>query len=385
MNYIFKKIAFSLILISLVLSRLVQVYANNNEISDRAKKLYILNIIDSEDELDKHVTRAEFSKILVKASSDKDKVVGNILSSIANDVDGKNPYAGYIKIVLEKGYMFTYLGGLFKPNDYVTYSDLSRASLALLGYTDSDFIGNKVLTRNLKFESLRLNQDIDKHNNEFLTKADIINGLYNVLRENIKDSKNMYGTMVFDKLVIGDDKELNVLDVLETKTNGPFIIKNENDINIPFDVNNNNVYINGVKSNIEELKFDIGNYGYAILYFDMTNKVLYSYSERDDILAPIKVKKGYIEDIYYAANDLTTPYRVDIDIQKFMIDNEEMKFAFSPSGSFKRDDYIVIICNKMNDTYKTSRDGYGNVVSGDDESEYYNGSIINAFLYNSIK
>lgn len=384
MNHFCKKIVFSIILINLVLSRFIQVYANNNDIYDRTKKLYILNIIDSEDNLDKFVTRAEFSKILVKASSDKDKVKGNIISSITNDVDGTNPYAGYIKIVLEKGYMFTYLGGLFKPNDYVVYSDFCRASLALLGYTDSDFTGNKVLTRNLKFESLGLNLDINKHNNEILTKADIVNGLYNVLRENIKDTKNEYGKTVFDRLIIGDDKELNVLDVMETKTNGPFIVKNENDINVPFDVNNN-IYINGVKSNIDELKFDIGNYGYAILYFDMNNNVIYAYSERDDILAPIKVKKGYIEDIYYTANDLTTPYRVDIDIQKYIIDNEEMKFAFSPSGSFKRDDYIVIICNKMNDTYKTSLDDHGNVVSGNDESEYYNGSIINAFLYNSIK
>ena len=359
-------------------------YSNGlDKMFDRAKILYTLKIIDNDDNLNSNVTRAEFSKMLVKASSDKDKVVGNIISSITNDVDSSNSYAGYIKIVLEKGYMFTYLGGLFRPNDFVTYNDLSRAMLSLLGYTDADFTGNKVLTRNLKFESLKLNEGIDKNNNDYLTKMDIINGIYNTLRESSKDSNTEYGKTIFDKLVIGDDKELNIFDFIETNIDGPVIVKNESQINAQFDINNN-VYINGVKSNIDELIFDIGNYGYAILYFDNNNNILYAYSEREDIIAPIRVIKGYVENIYYTAKDFTTPYRVDIDLGKYFIDNEEMKFAFSSSGSFKIDDHLIIICNKMNDVYKTSRDEFGNVTRSADESEPYNGSIINAFLFNNI-
>lgn len=380
-----KKIILTLILLCIVIIECFIAYASSlNETFDKVKILYTLKIIDNEENLDLFVTRAEFSKMLVKATSDKDKIVGNISNAITNDVDGNNPYAGYIKIALEKSYMFTYLGGLFKPNDYVTYSDLSRAMLSLLGYNDSDFTGNKVLTRNLKYESLKLNDGIDKQSNDFLTKMDIINGIYNTLKENVKDGKTEYGKTVFDKIVIGDDKEINVLDILETKTEGPIFIKNELQINVPFNITSDNIYINGVKSTIDEIKYDIGNYGYAIIYLDINNNVLYAYSERDDILAPIRVKRGYVEDIYYSANDLTTPYRVDIDLQKYMIDNEEMKFAFSPSGSFKKDDYIIFICNKMNDINKSYRDKNGNIVSETDESEPYNGSIINAFLYSSI-
>ena len=46
--------------------------------------------------------------------------------------------------------------------------------------------------------------------------------------------------------------------------------------------------------------------------------------------------------------------------------------------------YIIFICNKMNDINKSYRDKNGNIVSETDESEPYNGSIINAFLYSSI-
>ena len=380
-----KKIVFVFTLVFIVFLECFILRASSveNEL-DRVKTLSTLKIIDNEENLDLFVTRAEFSKMLVKATSDKDKTIGNVVSAITNDVDGTNTYAGYIKIALEKSYMFTYLGGLFKPNDYVTYSDLCRAMLSLLGYVDSDFTGNKVLTRNLKFESLKLNDGIDKQNNDYLSKMDIINGIYNTLKENTKDGKTEYGKTVFDKLIIGDNDELNVFDILETKTKGPIIVKNESQIDAPFSLTNNNVYINGVRSNIDELKYDIGNYGYAILYFDLNNNTLYAYSEREDILAPVRVKKGYIENIYYSANDLTTPYRVDIGLQKYMIDNEEMRFSFSASGSFKIDDYIVFICNKMNDINKSYRDKNGNLVSGIDESEPYNGSIINAFLYSTI-
>ena len=115
--------AFSLLFIVFLECFILRASSVENEL-DRVKTLSTLKIIDNEENLDLFVTRAEFSKMLVKATSDKDKTIGNVVSAITNDVDGTNPYAGYIKIALEKSYMFTYLGGLFKPNDYVTYSDL---------------------------------------------------------------------------------------------------------------------------------------------------------------------------------------------------------------------------------------------------------------------
>ena len=354
-------------------------------IEDKIDVLYLLKIIDDKVSLEEPLTRKEFAKMVVKSSDSKDNITGVIAENVCEDVKSDNIYAGYIKEVIDKGHMFTYLGGLFKPDEYVTYSDLSRAMLSLLGYTNDDFRGNQVIGRNLKFEDLKLNENIDKSGYDVLTKVDVINGIYNMLKEEKKDTTDIYGLKVFDKLLMDSDNELNADEMIEKHVEGPFIIKNVNDITAPFEITDYNVYLNGVKSDIEQVKYDMVNYGYVIFYLDIDREYVYAYTERDDVIAPIQVKKGYVVGIYYSAKDLTTPYRVDIDSHKYMIESEEMKFAFSAVGYIRDGDYIVYLCNKMNDVNKAYIDENGSVVRNNDESEAYNGSIINAFSYDKFK
>ena len=353
--------------------------------NDKIDILYLLKIIDDKDNLTEPLTRKEFAKMIVKSSDAKDKITGIITESVCEDVKDDNIYSGYIKEVIDKGHMFTYLGGLFKPDEYVTYSDLSRAMLSLLGYKSDDFRGNQVLGRNIKFESLKLNENIDKTSSDILYKIDVINGIYNTLKENKKDTNDAYGLTIFDKLIVDSDNELNADEYIEKKVEGPFIIKNVNDITAPFEITNYNVYLNGVKSDIEQVKYDMSNYGYVIFYLDLDREYVYAYTERDDVVAPIQVRKGYIVGIYYSAKDTTTPYRVDIESRKYMLESEEVKFAFSAFGYLREGDYIVYLCNKMNDVTKAYIDENGKVVRNNDESEIYNGSIINAYSYDMFK
>lgn len=246
--------------------------------NDKIDTLVLLKIIEDGGNLDTNVTRAEFSKIIIRASEDRNKVADNLTEAVCNDVSIDTPYAAYINKALEKGYMFTYLGGLFKPYDYVSYSDLTRACLALLSYTNDDFRGNQVIGRNLKFESLGLNENIDKKDSELLTKKDIINGIYNTLKEKPKENDSVYGTLIFDKLIIDGDKELNASEYKNSNVEGPYAAKSIDDIKVPFEITNLNVYINAVRANFEELKDDIINYGYAIYYIDLDNKSVCAYT-----------------------------------------------------------------------------------------------------------
>lgn len=353
--------------------------------NDKIDTLVLLKIIEDGGNLDTNVTRAEFSKIIIRASEDRNKVADNLTEAVCNDVSIDTPYAAYINKALEKGYMFTYLGGLFKPYDYVSYSDLTRACLALLSYTNDDFRGNQVIGRNLKFESLGLNENIDKKDSELLTKKDIINGIYNTLKEKPKENDSVYGTLIFDKLIIDGDKELNASEYKNSNVEGPYAAKSIDDIKVPFEITNLNVYINAVRANFEELKDDIINYGYAIYYIDLDNKSVCAYTERQDVSAPIVVRKGYIYKIYYAASNMLVPYRVDIDKYKYMLDSEEVKFAFTANGHFKEGDYIIYLCNKMNDVTSAYLDENGNRVNSNEELEPYNGSVIIAFSLSEIK
>ena len=205
-----------------------------------------LKIIEDTGNLDKPVTRAEFSKFIIRASKFRENTSEFITEDVCNDVYSITPYAPYIKKALEEGYMFTYLGGFFKPDEFVTYNDLSRACLALLSYKNEDFRGNQVIGRNLKFKSLGLDENIDKNDSDILTKKDIIYGIYNTLKEKVKDSENIYGKTVFPDLIIDGDKEINASEYIKNDVTGPFFAKKYDDLNLDFELNSNNVYINGV-------------------------------------------------------------------------------------------------------------------------------------------
>lgn len=373
------------LLFSMIFSIIIPNYSKSLKTEeDRINTLILLKIIEDAGNLDTNVTRAEFSKILVRASEDRDKVSDTLSEAVCNDVSIDTPYAAYIKKTIDRGYMFTYLGGLFKPYDYVTFDDLSRACLALLSYTNDDFRGNQVIGRNLKFRSLGLAENIDKADLEALTKIDIINGIYNTLKENVKDSDDVYGQAVFDKLIIDSDKELNASEYKESKIEGPFVAKNESELDIPFEITKHNVYINAISASIDELKDDIVNFGYAIYYLDLDNKSVVAYTERQDVSSPVVLRKGYIYKIYYAASNMLIPYRVDIDNYKYMLDSEEAKFSFSANGKYREDDYVIYLCNKMNDISSIYLDENGKTVYKSDEAEPYNGSIILVFHANSI-
>lgn len=352
---------------------------------DKVNTLVLLRIIEDGGNLDTNVTRAEFAKIIVRASENREKVSDILSESVCSDVAIDAPYAAYIKKALDSGYMFTYLGGLFKPYEFVTYDDLSRACLSLLSYTNEDFRGNQVVGRNLKFKGLGLDENIQKSSSELLNKKDIINGIYNTLKENVKDTSDVYGTKIFDKLIIDSDKELNASEYKENRVEGPFVAKNIDEINAPFEITKHNVYINLVKSGYDELKHDIGVYGYAVYYIDLDNNSIVAYTERQDVSSPVVLRKGHVYKIYYAASNMLVPYRVDIDRYKYMLDSEEAKFTFSASGSVREEDYIIYLCNKMNDINSVYLDENGNVVYKSDESEPYNGSIILVFNVDSTK
>ena len=380
------KRAFKVImLIAFVISQFNFVFSREVKLeSDKYETLVTLKILEDTGNLDTNVTRAEFSKFLVRASKFRDKVPEFITEDVCNDVKADTPYAPYIKKVLEEGYMFTYLDGSFKPEDLVNFSDLSRACLALLSYTNDDFRGNQVIGRNLKFRALKLDENIEKGEKDVLTKKDIANGIYNTLKEKVKDSNKIYGETVFEDIIIDADNEINASEYIEKNISGPLFFKRDSDIDVGFELDKN-VYINGIKYSLDELKNDISSFGYAICYVDKDRKILYAYTERQDITAPIILRKGYVYKIYYSAANMLIPYRVDIDKYKYFLDSEEAKYAFSANGSFKEDDNIVYICNKMNDVSYAYRDTSGNITYESDESEPYNGSIIMAFDISMIR
>ena len=142
------------------------------------------------------VTRAQFAQMLVNASEYRNITSDRSTVSVFADVPKDNMYASYVRIAVSNEWMTGYLGGVFRPDQYITLQEAARGVLALLGYTSEDFTGDQMGGRMSLFEYLDLNDEIGKSGSETLTKEDCINLFYNLLKAEPKNGSGIYGSIL---------------------------------------------------------------------------------------------------------------------------------------------------------------------------------------------
>ena len=371
-----KLVAFFTIVCSMIVSFSYSYAATTAGQEMRTQVLYLADIITNDNYMNDYVTRAEFARMVVKASKYKDSVSYYDAITAFSDVDNSSEYAPYIKLATKEGYMTSYLGGTFKPNEYVTYKDLTRSCLALLGYENSDFVGNQIAGRYELFCSLKMNDNIDKTINDFITKKDCIKGIYNMLKTKSKGSSAAYGTSIFKDMSVNSDGDLNATGLTKTKLEGPYILKRGEAFNlaIPFDITKANIFINGVSQTLEQTMRELNDKGYLVYYYNKTTKTIYLYKEGTTLESSTMVKKGYVNHIYYSASDTITPTRVQIDLAYYTLSGSDVKFAFSYAGTIHVGDQILFIYTQNSSTNDEDDSGDGEVIT--------EGTITNAYIYN---
>ena len=371
-----KKILFLLLVIVICTNQIVfSVKANTLAgIEMRIQVLYLAGIIDDTANMNILVKREEFAKMLAKASSYKDSVSNVAETSVYNDVPMTNPYASYIKLVTSKGYLSGYLGGLFKPEEYITYRDLIRGTLALLGYTNEDFTGNQIGGRYEQFCALELNKNIDdnKKIDDLVLKIDVINAIYNMLKAKSKNTNEVYGVKTFS-MSVNNDGELNASGLLKVNMEGPFIMKRGQTLFqvLPFSPETANYFINGTASSFSNIQREVVNEGFVILYYNKATSTVYAYKQGTSVDTTVNVKVGYVTHIYYNASDNLTPNSVEIDLARYYLGNSDVKFAFAYAGTLHIGDKIVFIYEKASDT------------DSDDDATYV-GTLTSAFLFDTL-
>ena len=89
--------------------------------------------------LDRLVTRAEFTKMAISASSYRTLVTSSLSVSPFPDVTYEKWYAPYVYLGVTNGLLQGYKDGTFKPDNTVLYEEACAIILRLLGYSDDDF------------------------------------------------------------------------------------------------------------------------------------------------------------------------------------------------------------------------------------------------------
>lgn len=322
------------------------------------------------------ITRGDFAKMLVKASSYRENLPSSSVSVYA-DVPADHPNAVYIRVAASQGWMSGYLGGNFKPEEPVLYKDAVKAVLTLLGYTDEDFTGEMVSSWISKFNHLELNENVSCQADEPITETDCMNIFYNLLKTEKKDSNEIYGSVLDCEL--NADGEINPISILEDERKGPILVHKNFSVaqSVPFDTEDANVFLNGVESTLAAVKASQQQAGFAVLYYNVKSKTIWAYTTtgwdtKDDSGNNTYVLiKGEIKNIYYQSTDVMTPTSVRIEVDEansdddfdtsedvdsdgylnISLDSSELQYLFSIYGNLEVGNDVVLVCSRSGSKY----------------------------------
>ena len=320
-------------------------------------------------------TRGDFARMLVNASSYRENLPTSSVSVFA-DVPSTHPDAIYIRIAASQGWMTGFLGGLFKPEEYITYKDAVKAALAMLGYSDGDFTGDLASSRISKFNYLELNEEVNRQPEEVLNQTDCMNIFYNLLKTKKKDSSEIYGAVLDCEL--NSDGEINPITILDDERKGPILVRKGFSViqSVPFGSENANVFLNGTASTLEAVKASQQDAGFAVVYYNVKSKTIWAYTTRgwdDDDLEgnnAYVLLKGEVKNIYYKSTDVMTPTSIRLEIDDdnsdgdfgedgidedgyltISLNSSELQYLFSIYGGIEVGDEVVMVCNKSGSSY----------------------------------
>ncbi|MEI3182868.1 MAG: S-layer homology domain-containing protein [Lachnospiraceae bacterium] len=313
------------------------------------KKVVTLSGILTSKDTNQYITRGEFARMLVNASSYKESASATTSMAVFNDVPASNEYASYIRIATNNGWMKAYLGGQFKPDQQITLQEAARGVLALLGYTNDDFAGDQNGARWNKYTALDLGNEISKQSDEVLTWTDAVNLFYNTLCADAKNGTAYAKTLGYE---MSSDGEVNALSLMDNTMKGPKLVKRSHrmDDAVPFDLSDATFYLDGKISTLSAVKQAKDN-GFVVLYYNTNSKTVWAYSSEEiggtNQTGKVAIE-GEITGIYYNSTDVMTPSSLQLDNDEnvqFKLSSSDVQFAFSIYGDYQVGDKIVLICD----------------------------------------
>lgn len=293
--------------------------------------------------------------MLVNASSFRSTVNGVSNTSVFADVNREHEYAASIRIAAEQGWMSGYLGGDFKPNEYITLQDAVKGILRLLEYENSDFTGDQTGSRLSKYHFLELDENINKDAQEILKKEDCINLFYNLLKTDTK-SGTMFGKSLDCELT--EDGEINPLTMVDNSLKGPKVVRSKSRLNsyLPFKLKEANVYLDGeaVSKSSDAIDVALESSDGVLIYYHQLSKTVWLYTVGAENESGRSAVFGEISNIVYDSTDLMTPSAIILDDgNTYELAGTDMQFAFSSYGDFRVGDTVNLI-------YTLSTDSEGN-------------------------
>ena len=139
---------------------------------------------------DDYISRAEFMKAAIAASSYKNSVASSLSISPFKDVTASYWAAPYIKLATQNGLCKGYMDATFRPDNPICYEEAITVLLKILGYTDDDFGLSWPYGQIGLAESLKITENVNSYAGAYVTRGQVATLIYNTLDTKMKNSQS---------------------------------------------------------------------------------------------------------------------------------------------------------------------------------------------------
>lgn len=147
--------------------------------------------------LDDTVTRAEFTKMAVAASSYKNSVAVHLAVSPFPDVTWQHWAAPYVRVGVSNNLVSGYPDATFRPDDTVLFEEGVTILLRVLGYTETDFGASWPYGQIGLANNLELTDSVNAEAGQTLNRRQVAQLIYNALGCKFKGQNSQLAS-VFD-------------------------------------------------------------------------------------------------------------------------------------------------------------------------------------------
>lgn len=187
---------YAAVLILLMLVQPVCMAAETPSAEDMQSLMATLKIMngypDGDFHLNEAVTRAQFAKIAVAASSWRNTVSQTVQTSPFSDVLYTHWAAPYIKAAAANKLVTGYPDSTFQPDNRVTLAEAVTVSVKLLGYSDEDFTSAWPYGQMGVAGNIGLLKGIDAGAGTQLTRGQVMTLMYNTVTAKVKGGNTLY-------------------------------------------------------------------------------------------------------------------------------------------------------------------------------------------------
>lgn len=290
--------------------------------------------------LDSTVTRAEYAKMLVCASTSKDSVAGASNSSPFKDVPYTHWAAGYIKTAVQQGWLSGYLDGSYKPNKTVTLEEAATGVLKLLGYSTTDLSGSYPYAQLAMYRSLGLNTRITAAQGSSMTRRSMMYLFYNLLNTKTKDGQVYAQTLGY---TLNSNNEIDYLSMISDTMEGPFVV--ESGLSSIVSTAGRTIYRNGYASTADAVQ------KYDVVYY--TGSTIWAYANA-------------VTGTYQSASpSAASPSSVTVAGNTYEIETSDAALALSTLGGLNTGDIITLLLGRDGKVaYALPAEDYSSAVAG---------------------